>query len=808
MYKNYIKLALRNLLKHASESMINLVGLCVAFTCALLLFLSVYHEFSYDRFHQNSHSIYHVYFNISDPKEAKVTANMPVPLAPSLKETYPEIKYAARSVGIGGIIRYKDKKVNKDLRMTDPDFFRMFSFSFIKGNPASALNNLNDVVLTENTARAVFAQEEPVGKTIEIQVDGMWKAFTVSGITANLPDNSSITYDMVIRFENDAAYQSNLTRWDNFNHDVYVQLQHERQAASLEKKSASFISSKFSEDIEKSKRDGAAPLSDGSYMQLRLQPLLSIHTDTSIRSEGGAISRSYLNLLIAIGVLILTISCINFVNLGIGRAFTRTHEIGLRKTLGAYRFQLIGQFWMEALLICLVALLISCGLCYWLLPLYKQLFAMSVDRSILLSPLVWLSVAGALFLITLVAGGYPAWLMSRFQIVSILKGKVSIKGSQKIRNSLVVVQFSIAILLMICTVVAWQQITYLRTKPLGYNRTQVVSIPVEGEVNPVAALERLRAKLASYSAVESVSGIYNNLGRGLDGSTRHSAMGFDYKNKGMSTAWLGVSPDFVKTLDLQLVAGRDFSPQLLTDSNAVVINEAMAEQLGETNAIGALLPVHEKAPPKQVIGVVKDFNFESLRGKIGALTLVLEADFPPNYILVKVKPDHLSESMQLLKGVWKQVAPNEEFKGSFLDDNVDRQYRREEKLGKIFFYGAVIAILLSCMGLLAMVVLIVAQRLREIGIRKVLGATPLQIVGMVSRDYILLILIAFILAVPAAWFFMRNWLQDFAYRVRIEWWVFLIAGGAAIMIALLTICLQSLRAAFMNPVKTLRIEIR
>lgn len=806
MYKNYVKLALRNLVKHAAESMINLVGLCVAFTAALLLFLSVYYEFSYDRFHKNSRSIYHLYFNISKAKETEATSGMPVPLAPSLKETYPEIRWAARLASIGGTIRYKDKKVNQDLRLTDPDFFRMFSFPFIKGNSASALSGLNNVVLTERAAKAVFAEEEPVGKTVEIQVEGVWKPFTVSGVTANLPGNSSLTYDMVVRFEHDAEYQSNLTRWDNFNHEVYVQLQPGREAAALEKKSASFLSKSFSEDIEKLKRDGAAPLSDGSYMQLRLQPLPDIHTNTKISSEGGVISRSYLHLLIAIGVLILAISCINFINLGIGRAFTRTHEIGLRKTLGAYRFQLIGQFWIEALVICLAALLISCGSSYWLLPLYKQLFAMNVDRKSLFSPLVWLSVAGVFLFITLVAGGYPAWLMARFQVVHILKGKVSVRGSQKIRNSLVVVQFSIAILLMICTLVAWQQIGYLRTRPLGYNRTQVVSIPVEGEVDPVIALERMKAKLASQTFVESVSGIYNNLGRGLDGSSRRSVMGFDYNNKGISTTWMGISHDFVKTLDLQLVAGRDFSRQLLTDSNAVVINEAMAEQLGEKNAVGVLLPVRENAPPKQVIGVVKNFNFESLRGKIEPLTMVLEANFPSNYILVKVRPDRLPESMQLLKEVWKQVAPGEEFKGSFLDDNVDRQYRREEKLGKIFFYGAVIAILLSCMGLLAMVVLIVAQRLREIGIRKVLGATPFQIVGMVSREYLLLILVAFVLAAPVAWFFMQSWLQNFAYRIRVEWWVFLLAGGAAILVAMLTICLQSLKAAFMNPVKTLRTE--
>jgi len=806
MVKNYFKTAWRNLLKHKSESIINLVGLCVAFTCALLLFLSVYYEFSYDRFHQNRNSIYHLYFNINKVKEVETTSTMPVPLAPSLKETYPGIKYAVRSSNIGGIIRYKDKKLNKNLKLTDPDFFNMFSFPFSKGNSVGALNGINNIVLTENTSKIIFSEEDPIGKAIELQVDGQWKPFIVSGITASPPENSSISYDMVVRFENDSEYQSNSTRWDNFNHDVYIQLHDGISASAMEEKTASFISKNFAEDIENLKRDGASPFNDGSFIQLQLQSLLDMHTNTKIYAEGGSISKSYLYLLLTIGCLILIIACINFINLGIGRSFTRTYEIGLRKTLGAQRFQLVGQFWTEALLIFLLALLISSGLSYWLIPKYKQLFAMNIDREILLSPYVWLSVIGIFFFVTMLAGGYPAWLMSRFNVVQILKGKVSIRGSQKLRNSLIVVQFSIAILLIICTLVAWQQITYLRTKPLGFNRNQVISIPVEGEVNPTTVLELLKVKLAPYPSLESISGIYNNLGRGLDGSTRRSVMGFDYKSKGISTTWMGVSYDFVKTLDLKIVAGRDFSKQLLTDSNAIVINEAMAEQLGEINPVGSLLPVRENEAPKQVIGIVKNFNFESLHGKIEPLTLVLESNFPPNYILVKVKPEDLSGSMQLLKDAWKRIVPTETFKGSFLDENVDRQYRREEKLGKIFVYGAIIAIILSCMGLLAMVILMIAQRIKEIGIRKVLGASVADVTSLLTKNFIRLVVIAILIASPIAWYFMNNWLQDFAYRITIGWWVFAVAGIAALLLALFTISFQAIKAATANPVKNLRTE--
>jgi putative ABC transport system permease protein len=807
MLKSYFKLAWRNLVKHKTDSTINIVGLCIAFTCTLLLFLSVYFEFSFDHFHKNAKNIYHLFFTINQPKEVKISTAMPVPLTPALKQSYPQIKYAARYINSSCVVRYGDKKITTDLKLTDPDFFKMFTFPFTQGEPGSALNNLNDVVLREDVAKAIFGNTDPMGNTVEIQLDGgEWKPFKVSGVAANYPENSSITYNIIMRFENQDEYQQNITRWDNWNHDVYVQLQNGTNPLELQKGTAPLISKSFTEDIDDLKRDGALPFKDGSYIQLHFQPLLDIHSDTKIQAEGSSVGKGYLYLLLTIGSLILIVACINFINLGIGRSFTRTHEIGLRKTLGAQKHQLISQFWSEAFLICLFALLISYCLSYWLLPMYKQLFGMSIQKDILLSPFTLLSIAGIFLLITVLAGGYPAWFMSRFNIINILKGKISLKRSQMLRNSLIVVQFSIAILLMICTIVAWQQINYLRTKPLGYNKNQVISIPIEGELNPISALEVMRAKLAAYPSVESVSGIYNNLGRGLDGSSRHSAIGFDYKNKGVNTVWMGVSYDFTKTLDLKMVNGRDFSRDFPSDSNAVVINETMAEQLGEKNPIGALLQIRDNQSPKQVIGVVKDFNYESLHGTIEPLTLVLEARFPPNYILVKVKPDDLPNSMQFLKDTWKQVASGQDFKGSFLDENIDRQYRKEEKLGQIFVDGAIVAIILSCMGLLAMVILIIAQRFKEIGIRKVLGASVYNIVTIVSKDFILLILIAFVIATPFAWFFMNKWLDDFAYRIHIQFWVFAVTAIGAILIAFVTISLQSLKAAFMNPVKTLRTE--
>lgn len=806
MFKNYLKIAWRNLGKHKSDTAINLTGLCVAFTAALLLFLSVYYEYSFDKFHKNADDIYHLYFTVQTPKKSLVNSAMPMPLLPALKQAYPEVKYGVRSINTSATIMYKDKKLDQDLKLTDADFFKMFSFPFIKGDPGSALNNQSDVVLGKATAKAFFADENPIGKVLQIQINGEWKPFTVTGVADEFPDNSSITYNAVIRFENDESYKTDLNRWDNFSHDVYVQLKDKVSPDNLSKKLTPFVSQNFAEDIERLKRDGAVPPKDGALMQLNFQPLTKIHTDVEIQADGSPISGNYLYLLLILGCLIIIIACINFINLSIGRSFTRSHEIGLRKTLGAQRWQLTAQFWSEAFLICFFAFIISCIICYTVLPYYKQLFAMNIDRNILSSPSVWAGIFIFFILITLLAGGYPAWLMARFNIIQIIKGNFSIRQSQKLRNSLIVVQFSIAILLIICTLISWQQISYLRSQPLGFNQSQVISIPVEGEIDPNAALQLIRNKLANQPAIESISGIYDNLGRGLDGSSRTSRMGFDYEHREVQTVWMGVSFDFVKTLDLQLIAGRDFSKDFATDSNAVVINEAMAEQLEKKDVIGTLLPVRENKAPMPVIGVVKNFNFQSLRTRIEPLTLILEKNFGINYILVKVKPDALPASMQLLKSTWKQLAPTTDFKGSFLDENIQRQYRREEKLGKIFISGAFIAIILSSMGLLAMVILIVAQRVKEIGIRKVLGASVTNIVTLVSKEFLWLVLAAFVIAAPIAWWAMNNWLESFAYRTNIHWWIFVFAGLLALFLALATISFQTIKAAIANPVKSLRTE--
>lgn len=806
MLRNYLKTALRNLLKHRADSAINLVGLCVAFTSALLLFLSVHYEFSFDSFHANRARIYHAYISSQRPAGTELSNTLPPPFAPTLKASYPEVEYITRTMDGSAPGEYQGKKLSVGLRYADPDFLRIFSFPLQAGDPTTAMAQPEGVILREGTARALFGQASPMGKTISLQPAGEWRSFTVTGVVADPPENSSIRFDALLRFDQAPDYQQVATSWSNWNHEVYAQLREGVSGAALSQKTPAFMARYFAEDIERLQRDGAAPDAAGHLMRAGFQPLSDVHTNPELGGGGRAISKSYLYLLLTVGVLIIVIACINFVNLSIGRSFTRIREIGLRKTLGALPWQLSAQFWCEIILICLLAFVISAVACYLLLPLFRQVFGMNIQPAVLWSPAVLGLSLLVFLLVTLLAGGYPVWLIARLQVADVLRGRAGGGQPSRIRNALIVTQFAIATTLLICTIIAWQQISFLRSRPLGYSRHQLISIPVEGETPPARVLERMRHELANQPGIVSLSGIYNNLGRGTDGSSRHSVTGFDYQNREVKTVWMGVSHDFARTLDLELVAGRDFSPTIASDSSALVINETMAAQLGPADVVGALLPVYDEKPPLKVIGVVKDFNFESLHQPIAPLTLVLDKRFGINYILVKVEPDNLPASMELIRRTWQQLQPNDEFLGSFLDENIERQYQHEERLGRMFISGAVTAILLSCLGLLAIVILVLAQRTREIGIRKVLGASVTGIIAFIFRDFLRLVFLAILIASPLAWLAASRWLEDFSYRVPIQWWVFALAGSGTVVIALLTVLTRAFQAATANPVKSLRAE--
>jgi len=662
-------------------------------------------------------------------------------------------------------------------------------------------------VLTAPKAKSVFGSvEAAIGKPLEIYMDGKWKSFIVSGVTNEVPDNSSIEYEVLCRFEQTPGYEVQKDQWNSSSHEVFVALADHAAVAAVERRGKTFAEKYFASVISDLKRDGAkAPKGEG-LMSLHMMPLAEIHFN-SISSSGGAISKGYPYLLLLVGGFILFIACVNFMNLTIASAFSRSREIGMRKILGALRTQLISQLWGEAVLVCLLALLVGFVIASFLLPGYNALFSNKLSMGLFLQPALLAGILLIFIVVTLMAGGYPAWLIARLNTLQVLKGSLQAGRSNRVRNVLMVTQFVISSLLICCTLIAWQQLDYLRKKPLGYNREQVISIPLPYEMDTDQALLRMRNVLAGQAGIGSVSGAGINLGRGRDNSSQSSMVTFDYKGHSIRSNWLRVDYDYVKTLDLKLVAGRDFSKEYGTDTSSLVINEKMALQLGGVEAaLGAALPTMDSAHPLTVIGIVKDFNFKSLKQGIEPLTMTMVKDWPVQYIFVKVMPGNLTGAMDLVKKKWQELYPTSDTDPSYLDENTDRQYKREQRFSGIFISAAVLAIIISCMGLFAISVLVMTRRTREIGVRKVLGASVLSIVTLLSGDFVKLVLLSVMIAAPIAWYVMDLWLQDYAYRIPIHVGVFIVSGAIALLVAVATVSIQSVRAALMNPVKSIKTE--
>ncbi|GAB3926963.1 ABC transporter permease [Mucilaginibacter myungsuensis] len=806
MIKNYIKTAMRNLWKGRVFNGMNLVGLSVAIACCTLLFLTIYFEFSFDGFHKNLPDIYQTYFTVNRAEKAEKGTAMPVPLGPALKTDYQDIQYISRMGNGGSVVRVGDKQIGQSIHFVDPDFLKIFTFQIIKGNEASPLKNLNDVVITEYSAKAIFNSIDVVGKTIELNLTGTPQTFVVTGVTKDFPQNSSIQFDMLLRMENMPGYQGMLSQWNNQNHLVYMKLNPNVDRANFEKRLQAFVKKHYAEQIKEVKRDGARPDVDGNIMSLNLLPFGDTHFNTELGGlEGQSTSKSAVISLMVIGIFILLIACINFINLSVARSFTRAREVGVRKTLGASKWQLVSQFWVETVLVCFAALVLGLVLATLTLESFKASLKTNITLSMLLQPGPLAGMLGIFILITLVAGFYPALLMQRFKTVQVLKGTVNSVKPGKVRNILLVVQFSISTLLIVCTLITWQQTDYMQKQPLGYNKTEVMSIPIARGQDGNQALQLFRHQLNGDPNVIALSGCYDNLGMGNDGSMRTSVTGFTYKGHEVRTTIQKVDFDYLKTLDIKLTDGRDFSREFATDSNAVVINEQMARQINASGkAVDLSLPMNEIH--SRVIGVFKSYNFRSLRTQIEPLTLVLDKNYPINYILIKVKPGSLIQSMDDITQKWKATFPTVDFKGSWLSENTEKQYRKEKRLATIFITSAIIAILISCIGLVAISVMIMVQRTKEIGIRKVLGSSVTNIVLLLSADFVKLVGLAALISFPIGWWLMHKWLESYAYRIDIQWWVFLIAGVMAVAIAFITISFQSIRAALINPVKSLKSE--
>ncbi|WP_194852241.1 ABC transporter permease [Nonlabens antarcticus] len=805
MIRNYLKLAFRNLWKERTFTALNVVGLTAAFSVAFLLCTYALFELSYDKFHENNSSIYQVYTNSETPQGMESSISNPVPFADALRAEVPGIENITRIMTGGSSIILDDKSFSISATWADRDFFKMFSFPVVKGSRDKILQDKNAAVITEHAAKRFYGEENPVGKTFVLLQDGEQSPVTITAVVKDFPDNSSMAFDVVFNFKNlpNRVYGDNLDRWDRHNHEVYIQLENGINPEAFEKSTIAFTSLHYGGDINDAKRDGAQPNADGLYQQIKLLPLTDINF-TSISNGILEVDKTMHYLILGIALLIIFIASVNFINMSIGKGTKRLKEIGMRKTLGASKKQLFFQFWGESMLVFVGSLLFAYGIALLLLPSFQELFRTKATFSAFANPAIIVAAVASFLIITLVAGGYPALLMSRLETLQALKGKLQVTGKNYVRDVLMIVQFSIAIVLISGTLVLWNQLDYLRSKDLGFNKDQVIAVPLKSTKDPEKLMQLLRDELSSKPNILSITAANNILGMGKDRSRSTSVLGFEYEGREVKTNMLSVDFDYPETLDIHLVAGRTHNRAYAADSLSVVINESMAKQFDVENPLDIVVDLD--VAKFNVIGVVKDYNFQDLNQSIEPLTLFMNNDAIMRYAYIKVAPGNLQASYNTVKSAWETIEPDHEFIGSFLDENIDRTLMKERYMTTMISSGSVLAIVLSCIGLFAISLLVVAQRRKEIGIRKVVGASISTITVLLTKDFLKLVAIAFVIAAPLAYYFANQWLQGYTYRIDLSIWIFGAAGLIALFIAILTISVRTIAAAVANPVDSLKTE--
>ncbi len=800
MLRNYLKIAWRNIWKNKVFSAINIFGLSIGLACCILMFLLIQHELSYDKFNVQAKNIYRITSVMDGTDGKRNLAITPAPWAPLMKKDYPEIKNFVRllkdekaTVGQTGEQHYYEN----DLLYSDSTFFDVFSFSLSKGNAALALEQPNSVILSKETATKYFGEADPIGKTLEINSFGRNFNVQVTGVANDIPSNSHFTFNGLISLQT-LGDLSNL--WSFHMFQSYVLINNTASKAGLEKKFAGFVNKYIINN----------PAADGKQ-DIFLQPLTSIHLHSQMVGEIGTNgSATYVYVFTGIALFILLIACFNFTNLSTARSVSRAKEVGLRKVVGAERRQLIGQFLGETTLLAVIALILAVIIAAIALPVFNQLSQR--ELSILDGNnygLLFLLVALVLF-VGLLAGIYPATVLSSFKPVEVLKGKFqkSFKGIA-FRKVLVTFQFAISIALVAGTILVFKQLQFLQTKKLGFDKDNVAIITLSRDTDS-AKLQSLKLSLLNDPSVTSVAAASSvpsaNIPVNLvnDGS-------IDLK-KSSSMQMLFADNDFIRTMKMKIVAGRDFTGSYATDkSEGFVLNEEAVRKLGWQNAGQAIGKTFQWVQPNvvlkagKIIGVVQDFNITPLKSPVQPLVMHY---FPGRfqYLYVRFNGSNGSNAVDAVGEKFKALYPNQFFEYSFLDETLNALYASEKKLSKIFGYFSFLAILIACLGILGLSLYSIQQRIKEIGIRKVLGANVMSITSELMKEFFKPVLIAAVIATPLAWYGMNKWLEDFAYRIQINWMVFVFSAFIVFAIAILTMSFQAIKAAKSNPVKNLRTE--
>ena len=794
MLKNYFKIAFRNLWRKRTYSVINIIGLAVGMACCFLVFLYVHFELSYDRFHRNADRIYLLNCDEKTPTGVIHQGFTSAPMSIAAKQVFPEIEAVVREDFQPMLVRNGTLVFQEtNSAYVDSEFFQVFDFPLLRGDARTALKAPLSVVLSASTARKYFGDSDPMGQILLIRDEGL--AARVTGIMKDMPENTELKADLLISEATTKLFNPDQDKhWANFGLYAYVLLKPNVDARVLKKKLPAFVE----------QQDGAEEKQMQMWFTLSLQPLRDVYLYSG--DAGGPASGNPRNVYVfsIVGIFLLLIAGINFVNLTTARSTERAREVGIRKVAGARRGQLTSQFLGESVLQALIAFVLAAMICWLLIPALNGLAGRPVSTGLIRHPADLLIFLGIAVGIGLLAGIYPALVLSGFRPMVVLKGRFA-TGSKGLvlRKSLVVFQFVISIAFIASTFIIRAQLSYLRNHPLGFDNKQMLVLPTYGDEH----------KLTLKTEIGRLPGV---LSTGLSSSTPgnggliYALSNLENKKGEFQTENLNlylVDFDYMRQYKIPLVAGRNFSTVFATDSTqAMIINETAAKDLGYTSPQHALgQRFNSYGREGRIIGVMKDFNYYSLHDSISPLGMLI-APNDANLLSVHVNTAGLPATIAGIEAAWKKIMPDRPFSYYFEDDFFNRQYQDEDRFGRLFMGFSILAILISCLGLLGLASYSTLQRTKEIGIRKVLGASVAGIVKLLSREFLLLVGLALVIAVPLCWLFMNRWLVDYHYRIAFPWWLLVLAGGLATLIALLTISIQSMKAASANPVKSLRTE--
>ena len=804
MFKNYFKIALRNLWRNSGFSFINIFGLATGIACSLLIFLFVKDELSYDRFHKDSDNIYRIVKDFVNDDGSKIPdATTPAALAPAMQREMPEVASITRihpNWGRSYLIKYGNKKITEEkLYGVDSSFFDVFTFPFIYGNAKTAFREINSIVLTQTAAKKFFGNEDPVGKVLNVDAFG---GMMVSGVLKDVPANAHFHFDFLVSFKKQPGDPSLDNNWQGYNDYTYVKTKPGISIANFVKK----IQALNDKNIEQ------------HFSIFYVQPIKEIHLTSNLKWElepNG--DKQYVYIFVLIGLFIIIIAGINYMNLATAKASVRAKEIGVRKVAGALRRSLINQFLVESVITCLIASILAIGLAQILLPVVNGIIGKQLN--LLSDPSLLLYLLGGTFLLGIIAGFFPALYLSSFKPIAVLKGfKLNEKGALSLRKVLVIVQFTISIVLIVGVLVISQQMNYIMSAKLGLDTDKVATINNVGYLSSSDrnAFKNELEQLPGVKAVAASNGM-------LPGRFSTSRVRIKGSKNEQQVNFISVSYNYLDVLDIKVKEGRGFSPQFQGDTltrgipggpleqtiGNVVLNETAVKDLGiRPPAVGKQLVWDTDGDTTyylDVVGVTKDFHFTSMRNEIKPFAFMVNPNAQGTFI-VKLSGNNIPGTLAQMENKWKQFSSDRAFEYSFLDETFAKLYQSESRFQKVFVSLVILGILIACLGLLGLATFAAQQRVKEIGIRKVLGASVTNVVTLLSKDFLKLVFISFLIASPVAWYAVNKWLLDFAYRIDVKWWVFPLAGIIAILIALFTISFQAIKAAIANPVKSLRTE--